>query len=195
MAQTKNNEQRSRTWAFILYPESAPDNWQEILSTECIPALVSPLHDKDFNADGEVKKEHFHILLNFKGNKSFSQISEISKKLNGSLPQIVQNFKGYARYLTHLDNPEKAQYSAGDILCFAGADYADALLPTATQRHAILKEMCTFVHENNVTEYIELILFAINERPNDWFPILADSATFFMSTVVKSNRFANRSDD
>ena len=40
---------KSRTWGAVVYPESAPDNWIEILEETRIQFAVSPLHDKDVN--------------------------------------------------------------------------------------------------------------------------------------------------
>ena len=59
------SDKRVRSWATVLYPESAKDNWLEILGEQCVPCFVSPLHNLDVNADGEIKKEHFHILFVF----------------------------------------------------------------------------------------------------------------------------------
>lgn len=47
---------RTRNFGTVVYPESAPENWQTILSELCIPCFISPLHDKDINPDGETKK-------------------------------------------------------------------------------------------------------------------------------------------
>ena len=41
---------------FIVYPESAPSNWRDTLNKTHLRWIESPLHDKDVNADGEVKK-------------------------------------------------------------------------------------------------------------------------------------------
>lgn len=40
---------RSNKWAFILYKESAPENYFEILESLQIPFILSPWHDKDIN--------------------------------------------------------------------------------------------------------------------------------------------------
>ena len=55
---------RTRNYATIVYPESAPKNWLDILREMKFNVLVSPLHDKDVNPeDGEIKKAHYHVLL------------------------------------------------------------------------------------------------------------------------------------
>lgn len=53
----KNGQGRTRSWTFILYPESAPENWREILNDLFIQWVESPLHDKDIDeGTGELKK-------------------------------------------------------------------------------------------------------------------------------------------
>ena len=71
-------DDRARTWTFIVYPESAPQNWRELLDECHVSWVESPLHDKDVNPDGTVKKPHWHIILLFDGNKSYEQVKEIS---------------------------------------------------------------------------------------------------------------------
>ena len=71
---------------------------------------ISPLHNKDLNADGEIKKEHYHILITFKGPTSYNIVEKITKSVNGTIPQRAKSPIGIIRYFTHKDNPEKAQY-------------------------------------------------------------------------------------
>ena len=61
------SSEKGRDWTFIVYPESAPDNWRELLDDTHLRWIESPLHDKDVNEDGEIKKPHWHILLSFEG--------------------------------------------------------------------------------------------------------------------------------
>ena len=87
MSEIKSKESRSRTWTFVLYPESAPDNWRDLLDEQHVEWVESPLHDRDINPDGELKKAHIHILLLFSSVKSYEQICEITVVLNCPIPQ------------------------------------------------------------------------------------------------------------
>ena len=49
-------ETRTRSWTFLVYPESAPDNWRDYLDEEHLEWVESPLHEFDVNPTGEVKK-------------------------------------------------------------------------------------------------------------------------------------------
>ena len=101
---------RGRNWTIIVYPDSAPDDWRDQLDQLHIQWIESPLHDKDTNPDGTVKKAHWHVLLLFDGNKSYQQVKDITAKLNTVNPQRVESARGMVRYMVHLDNPEKYQY-------------------------------------------------------------------------------------
>ena len=46
---------KKRNWAFVLYPESAPEDWKEQLRLSGLQGAISPLHDKDINPTGEPK--------------------------------------------------------------------------------------------------------------------------------------------
>ncbi|MGL5934083.1 MAG: Rep family protein, partial [Cetobacterium sp.] len=58
-ADEKRAGERTRNWSFIVYPDSAPKNWVEIIQEERVPFVVSPIHDSDVNElTGELKKAH-----------------------------------------------------------------------------------------------------------------------------------------
>ena len=56
MAKSNSSTNRTRNYACIVYPESAPDNWKELLEDMHIPALISPLHNQDTLPDGTARK-------------------------------------------------------------------------------------------------------------------------------------------
>jgi len=187
MSNNKRDE-RVRNWTFVVYPESAPENWREIINELHTPWVESPLHDKDVNPDGEVKKPHWHVLMMFPGKKSFKQIESLTNKLNAPMPQKVANTKGIIRYFAHLDNPEKYQYDKSDIVPHCGADLSQLLEFTKMERYALIREMMEFVRNNNVTEIMDLLDYAMAERFSDWFPLLCDNSAYIMDSYIKSNR-------
>ena len=67
----KEKETRTRSWTFVLYPESAPADWRDKLDDYHIEWVESPLHDRDLNGDGTPKKPHIHVLLSFGSVKSY----------------------------------------------------------------------------------------------------------------------------
>lgn len=183
-----NKDSRTRNWTFVLYEDSAPDNWREILDDLHIEWIESPWHDKDVNADGLPKKKHKHIALLFGGVKSYEQVKEVSDKLNSPIPQRCHNVKSMVRYMAHLDNPEKAQYSVSDIIAHGGVDLAELLRPSSSERYTLLREMIDYVRSAGVTEFQDLVDYASSERFDDWFPLLCDNSSYFIGQYIKSQR-------
>lgn len=71
------------------------------------------VHDKDYNDNGEIKKEHEHIVLYFDNPRT---INSISKEMNLP-PQYIEKYKSLKTallYLLHFNQGDKAQYSIED---------------------------------------------------------------------------------
>lgn len=180
---------RTRNWCCVVYPESAPANWQNYLDDYHIQWIESPLHEFDSNPTGELKKPHFHVILCFDGPKSYEQICEIIRPLNCPIPIRCNSLKGAVRYMAHLDNPEKFQYSLDDIVPHGGIDIADILRPTASERYAVLRDMQLYCSQNDITEFADLLDYACSEHFDDWYPILCDNSAYVMTCYLKSRRF------
>lgn len=181
-------ETRTRNWTIIIYPESAPSNWRDILDEEHIEWIESPLHNKDINATGEAKKEHYHVLLMFGGVKSYDQVLEFVKPLNCPIPTRCHNAKALVRYMAHLDNPDKYQYNISDIIPHGGVDIAELLRPSSSERYVMIKEMLEFIKENDIKEFQDLIDFSFKHHFDDWFPLLCDNSAFVIVNYLKSCR-------
>lgn len=183
-----NGHDRTRLWAAVVYPDSAPSDWREILNEGRFEWAESPLHDKDFNANGEVKKAHWHIVMSFDGVKSFEQVCEILAPINCPIPQKCHSAKGAVRYFVHMDNPEKHSYSVSDIVSHNGFDVAAALQPSSSQRYDLIAEMLSFIRENNFSEFQDFADYAMVCRRSDWFPLLCDSCAVIVQQYLKSVR-------
>ena len=181
-----NGSGRTRNFATIVYPESAPSDWLDILEQSFVPCFVSPLHDKDKNqkAEDELKKPHYHLVVMFDSVKTNEQAKELFDKIGGVGCERVSSLRGYARYLIHLDNPDKVRYSAEDIKQLGGADWHKAIA-TTNDKYTAVREMCQFCMESGITSYSELFEYAMLNR-EDWFRVLCDSATVVMKEYLKS---------
>lgn len=180
----KSPKNRTRNYACVVYPESAPVDWQEILSDQFVPAFISPLHNADINPTGEVKKEHYHVMLMFDSVKTSEQAKVIFDLIGGVGCEVVNSTRGYARYLCHLDNPEKAQYSIDDVRCLCGADYAN-VISLVTDKYKAIGEMIDFCQSNNIFSYASLLEYCRMER-FDWFRVLCDNGTVVIKEYLKS---------
>lgn len=184
MAQRNASDTRKRNFATVVYPESAPEGWRDILAGYFVPAFVSPLHDRDINATGEPKKPHYHVMVMFEGKKSEEQVKALFETIGGVGLEVVESLRGYARYLCHLDNPEKAQYNPSDVVSIGGADYSYSIGLVADKYKAV-REMIAFCKANQIVSYAELLEYAAVEQ-DSWFRVLCDNGTVVMKEYLKS---------
>lgn len=188
MGDVKAKETRTRNWTIVLYPDSAPENWRQIIDEMHIEWIESPLHDSDLNATGEPKKAHWHILLMFGSVKAYEQVRELTGPLNCPRPERCHNSKAMVRYMAHLDNPDKAQYKVDDIKSHGGADIAELLRPSSSERYTLIRDMMRFVRENGIVEFQDLMDYASEQHFDDWFPLLCDSCAIVIVNYIKSCR-------
>jgi hypothetical protein len=188
---------RSNYWAFIVYAESAPDNWIQLLEDLKVPAAISPQHcddvwsesdeKKDSNHKaGTLKKPHWHVVLYYSSLKSCSQVIGDVSPLGVSYVERVRNIKTYNRYLCHMDNPDKAQYDTADIRLLNGA-MCD-LTPEMTRElmRQMRDEILHFIDEKCITEYNELVYMCLNSH-YEWLDYV-ETHTIFLQGVLGSKR-------
>lgn len=152
------NNLKSRYWAIVVYPESAPENWKEIIGDTHLPFAVSPLHDKDINPDGEIKKAHWHVILSWDGPQRLTAAKRIADLVNSPQPVKLESVRGAYRYFTHMDNPDKFQYNESDIEVFNGFDISNHIALTKEEKYEAISKIIDVIEEEKLVEYYDLIL-------------------------------------
>nr|CRY97763.1 hypothetical protein [uncultured prokaryote] len=192
--QSKNVKKRN--WAFVLYPESAPADWRERLTKSGLQCAISPLHDRDLNPTGEPKKAHYHVILCYEGPTSFNVVKRLTEDLNQPIPQPLEQVRGYYRYLTHEDNPEKAQYSKADIQHINGFDIREFVEMTKSEVLRYKREIIEFIRDNRLTEYADLVdaLYDSGEAMADHFEVVSNNTLFFKAYLTSRWRKVERGD-
>ena len=175
---------RVRNFATVVYPESAQANWLDVLSELKVPAFVSPLHDCDCNPDGEKKKAHYHVIFAFDSVKTEEQARACAEAINGVGLEVVKSMRSHCRYLCHLDNPEKAQYSPDDVKAFGGLDYLSAISSGADRREMI-REMMVFISTNQVYSFAQFCLYCADNNP-EWFYSITENSTYVIGEFIRS---------
>ncbi|MGX7014121.1 replication protein [Vagococcus silagei] len=181
---------RNRNWMILVYPESTREDWKETLNDLMIPWACSPLHDKDTDDNGELKKPHYHCLLAFTNKKSYQQVLSIAKKLSAPNPKQCENVKGLIRYFAHLDHPEKQQYDVNQIVGYFGFDTTYYLQATVAEKHNAQREIRQFITENHITELVSLYAYTDKHRP-DWSSVI-NSQTYSINKYIESTRYSNK---
>lgn len=183
---------KKRNWAMVLYPESAPDNWRDILQQSGLPAVISPLHDKDKDPTGEPKKAHYHIILTYPGPTTYNAVRAFTDCLNQPIPQPLESVQGYYRYLTHEDNPDKYQYDKSDIVLVNGFDVRDYIEISKTESLKILKDIQQVIISVDIREYSDLLDYLLDIN-HDWWTV-AVNHTMMLNAYLKSRRYKLQQD-
>ncbi len=183
----QDGNSRAYDWWFVLYPESAPENWRTVLADKYqVKAIISPLHDKDVEETGEPKKAHYHVILRFSSKKSFMQVSEMTRELNQPIPQKVKSIEGTVRYLIHADSPHKAQYSQSDIEVIGNIDLERYFKKTGIQKDELTAEIMDYICDNDITELADLLDYCRCENI-EWFRHLCSNA-YLIDKYITSRR-------
>lgn len=177
-----------RSWAFVIYPESMPENYEEIITDTGLPLAMSPLHDKDINPTGEAKKAHYHCIVYYENPTTLKNVKEnVCDKLNGTIPIKLESMRGMYRYHIHLDNPEKYQYDDRDRKFYNGFDIDMASKLTRTEINKIIKQIHTFINDNNILEYIDLLDVLKDNDLTNLYDV-AISNTLLFKSMLDSKR-------
>lgn len=183
---------KGRNWAFVVYPESLPSNWEEIVTETGLPMAFSPLHDKDFNPTGELKKPHYHVICYYENPTTSRAVKEyVTDKLNGTIPIKLESMVGMYRYHLHLDNPEKYQYDDRDRKFYNGFDVNKVDSLTYTEISKILLDIQTFIRSEHILEYADLLDIL---QDNELFQMLdvARNHTLLLNTYITSRRYKTK---
>lgn len=180
--------EKNRVWAGIVYPESLPQDWSERMMLSGLAIAVSPLHDKDKKTDGTDKKPHYHVIAAWSGPTTYAVAAKFFRQFRGTIPIGLQAPRGYYRYFTHADCPNKAQYDKADILHFNGFSPSDFLDLTKAEVNEIKRRLQRLCLEQGFRGYSELMDYLLfNGEPDEYD--IASTQTMFFSHYLRDKQY------
>lgn len=184
----KSRAPRYQYYTFLVYPESAPEDWIEKLRNFHIPMYLSQ-HDMD-NDMGHLgmKKEHWHIMAMFDSLKPLDCCDEMIEAVKGVKPPIndfvIKSKRAYARYLLHYDDPAKyPYYKDHQVIELSGADPYEEVIKSKSQQD--FEEMQTIQDIQDYMEKKGIYNFAAAQRlvrhtgNTEWFQCMKVNAYYF----------------
>ncbi|HAT4309612.1 TPA: replication protein RepB [Clostridium perfringens] len=175
---------KARNFAFIIYPESIPDDWQERLIKLGIPMAVSPLHDSDeiernakklsedekliFKNGGKVyKKPHYHVLYVARNPVTPESVRLKIKRALGvqsvSHVEIVDCVENYFLYLTHESEDavrkNKHKYDKKDIIELNGFDIDRYVTLDESQKRELKNMLLGIIRKHHLVNVVDLMAF------------------------------------
>lgn len=163
---------------------SHPNDWKQKLIDQHVAVFISPMHIGDHNPDGSIKKPHWHVMIIYESVKDYdSQVKPLFDSIGGVGREEVGSARGYARYLCHLDNPEKCQYSPAEVTCYGGANW-EAITNMPGDDPQIKREIEKFIQQNRIYSYAEACdVLAANNL--EWYNVL-ERNTYHFTQFVRS---------
>lgn len=151
---------KSRKYICLTY-ETEKDSIEAKITACGAAKWAYAVHDKDIldGETGERKKPHTHIVLNFNNARSITAVADYFE----ILPQFVEPVKGKSergalRYLLHLDNPEKHQYSQDELVTVG---YNKSIWQQAQSEEERVMELIDIIKDPKIKTYSDLIAAAV----------------------------------
>lgn len=178
---------KARYWTFLVYPESAPEDWAGILRRSHGSYAISPLHQPD----EENSKPHYHVVY-MHGNTTTA--SGAKSAIPAEVPangyvEAVANPGNLQRYLIHLDDPEKEQFPDGvnAITLLNGFPLDLTRELSKSEKARIRLELMGIIRDNGVTEYSDFIFGLMDMGDPDMLDY-ACNHTILFEGVIRSMR-------
>lgn len=110
----RNNKNYNRNFCLNLYPEEDETHKKAIEEITKKYDYAYITHDKDITEDGELKKNHTHVVIRVGNNPRWK--TAVAAELNIKENYIEGcNLDKMLRYLIHYDNSEKHRYEIEEV--------------------------------------------------------------------------------
>lgn len=189
----------SASWNFIVYPESAPDDWREQLIAWGCPLMIGPLHDRDrwhrddkngrYKAD-DLKIEHWHCNVKLGKKITLKKASMMIQRItHGPIPQPCEDEAGLLRYVVHRHRDGTAidgkfQYSEDDIQIYNGWKPE----PTEQDRAVMRLQLERYLTVEGIDNYTIAVNRVRTELGTDFSKLMRQDAHHFRG-MIEANKY------
>lgn len=171
----KNSRIQGKTWTFLIYPDSAPDDWDLIFEDLHVSGAYSMVHDPD--KDGG--KPHIHAILEFGSNMGIETVKRLIEPFHSPTPFLVYDKPRMYRYLSHLDEKDKKHYDPNDVTYF-NVPYWE-YINTQGGISDTMNDICDWINKNECSSFKELYNHALFTNNLNWMSFISTHVFFFNS--------------
>lgn len=185
-----------RNFAFMMYQDSFNPGFHNVLArTE--EKIFYIYHDKDTLEHKTLKKPHYHVLVMFENSRSIATAERIAKECGcaNNKIEIIRKAYVYARYLCHLDQPDKHLYKTDEVTSLNGANYEEFISSKANKKNnkiKIIKEISNFIRKNSIDFYSDFVDYCCMYN-DEWLEFLTTYSGKWIKEYIKSRTFAESS--
>lgn len=179
---------KKRYFSFLVYEDSAPEDWVGVLRRSHCMFAISPMHQPD----EECKKPHWHVMY-YSGHGPVTLASAKAAIPEGvpanGYVEPVASAQGSQRYLIHLDDPEKQQFPEGvnSITVLNGFPLDLSRELSKAERAKVRSALFQIIRENGVCEYADFI-FGLETMGDPDMLDYACTHTILFSKIIDSQR-------
>lgn len=192
------SNKRVKNVAFLSYPENGlHTSLVSFLSSSGYRAVVSPLHEPD----GEDLKPHYHVLVMLSSQQELESVKSTFLDYKVTAPFRVGDKTAYARYLSHLDNPEKQQFEGDDHGCtvIGCVDYDKLIFHPVSSVSVVevYKRIHSIVLDEGLYSFAQLVLYCCDTNDIellDYITKHTQSINLFVRSVydIRWNRMGDK---
>ena len=196
MENTKKDN-RCRNWQIVFYPESAPDNFEDIIYSWHIPCLLSPLHNpinnKSIRGDTE-NKPHYHLNILLDGKSTYEDIYSYAEQLNTKRIERIKSKRTMNRYLIHFDDKDKEQFKIEDIISFGGCEYISDF---ESDNYSVncCEELEKLILTNRIENFAKLIIYLREHDKSDLINYIRFKNAYYIESLLKGVWLANKNSE
>jgi hypothetical protein len=143
-----------RIFTTSLKPAKTPDEIKEFVSRLTGTATIFAItHDKDSDSNtGEIVDSHTHYLIEYDTPRKITTIANLFG-VESNFVEVVKSKKAMLRYLTHMDDSEKYQYSPDEVITNSPIPYSDVVLG----QNMSDKEIAKYIAEGRGSELLGMV--------------------------------------
>lgn len=179
------NNKRVRTIGIILWTDNPNHKLALDFIIHNFENYIYILHDRDIKDDGEIKKEHYHVILHFPNART---IKTLSKKLNVEENNfyIIKSFTGQLRYLIHYDDDEKTRYNVEEVkgTLFMLSKFKRSIKGSQDET-ADVSQIYEFIFDNDISDLRILLDFVLD---NNLYSSFRRNYCMFKDLLALNNR-------
>lgn len=169
---------RSRKFCILLYPE---DNTHiealEFIKNHYDYAYI--LHDKDWDKNGEIKKEHYHIVINCP-NAIWNTALSVKLGIEINYIQNCRNYDLALNYLIHMNDDTKHQYDIEEVKGTLVEKIKKALNNDDVAEDEKVMIMINYLESTQDLSFKSFVIYACN---NGYYDVFRRSATIFIKLL------------
>lgn len=175
------NTVQGRTWTFLIYPDSAPENWKDVFAD----LLISGAYSMEHHAETEDGKAHYHCILEFPSNMTLGRVRELLKVFSPGVttPFLVYDKPRMYRYLSHMDDKDKDSYDPNEVTYF-NVPYWE-YINTQGGLSDTLNEIVDWCNITQCQSFRELYTHALCDNNIAWMSFICNHVFFFKSFLSK----------